>query len=418
MTIDQKQDIALFRYAVIAPLETGTSDPSISNNEFFRRAAQKTYLGPDGQPRTVSVSTIEKWHRYYKKSGLEGLMPQSRKDEGISRKLDQDLQMQIRHLKSEYPRIPAAEIHRQLISNGSLRTGQVSVSTIERFVRHLRSEQNTVPEKEMHRYERPHINEVWYGDTCFGPYLSTSEGKKRIYIIALIDDASRFLVGADLFYQDNYENLMSVIRSAVSKYGRPKLFSFDNGSSYRNKQMELLAARIGSSVHYCEPFTPTSKSKIERWFLTLRMQYLSNLNMREFHSLDELRPHFYEYLRRYNQTVHSSLNAMTPEERFFSEPEQIRRLSEETIDQSFLFETERRVSQDNVISINKIAYEIDDRYAKQKVRIRYSPDFQKVFVVEPSGQLTPIHLRPLNKQENADIKRQRFRFSDREEKEQ
>ena len=70
------------------------------------------------------------------------------------------------------------------------------------------------------------------------------------------------------------------------------------------------------------------------------------------------------------------------------------------------------------ISINKIDYEIDDRYAKQKVRIRYSPDFQKVFVVEPSGQLTPIHLRPLNKQENADIKRQRFRFSDREEKEQ
>ena len=146
------------------------------------------------------------------------------------------------------------------------------------------------------------------------------------------------------------------------------------------------------------------------------MQYLSNLNMRDFHSLDELRPHFYEYIRRYNQTVHSSLNAMTPEERFFSEPEQIRRLSEETIDHSFLFETERRVSQDNVISINKTAYEINDRYAKQKIRIRYSPDLQKVFVVESSGELTPIHLRPLNKQENADIKRQRFRFSDREEK--
>lgn len=41
MTFDQKQKIALFRYSVIAPLETGTSDPSISNNEFFRRAAAK-----------------------------------------------------------------------------------------------------------------------------------------------------------------------------------------------------------------------------------------------------------------------------------------------------------------------------------------------------------------------------------------
>ena len=53
MTIDQKQQIALFRYGVIAPLETGTSDPTISNNEFFRRAAAKTYTGPDGKPKTV-----------------------------------------------------------------------------------------------------------------------------------------------------------------------------------------------------------------------------------------------------------------------------------------------------------------------------------------------------------------------------
>ena len=312
--------------------------------------------------------------------------------------------------------MPAAEIHRKLIANGSIHKGQVSVSTIERFVRHLRSKEETSDEKRMFRYERPHINEVWYGDTCFGPYLSTKDGKHRIYIIALIDDASRFIVAADLFFHDNYENLMSVIRSAVSKYGRPKLFSFDNGPAYRNKQMELLAARIGSSVHYCEPFTPTGKAKIERWFLTFRMQYLSCLDMRDFHSIDELRSHFYAYLQRYNQTVHSSLNGMTPEERFFSEAEQIHRLSEQNIDSSFLYETERRVSADNVLSIDNQQYEIDDCYAKQKVRLRHSSDLQKVFVVAPSGELIPIRLRPLNKQENSKIKRERFHLSEGGEK--
>lgn len=164
MTTDQKQQIALFRYGVIAPLETGTSDPTISNNEFFRRAAAKTYTGPDGKPKTVGASTIEKWHRYYKKDGFDGLLPQSRKDEGISRKLDQDLQVQIRFLKTEHPRITAAEIHRQLLANGSIHIGQVSESTIERFVRHLRSEEGMTGHKDMRRYERPHINEVWYGD--------------------------------------------------------------------------------------------------------------------------------------------------------------------------------------------------------------------------------------------------------------
>ena len=68
MTLDQKQNVALFRYGIIAPLETGTCDPAVSNNEFFRRAAEKTYTDPNGKPARVSASTIEKWHRCYKKS--------------------------------------------------------------------------------------------------------------------------------------------------------------------------------------------------------------------------------------------------------------------------------------------------------------------------------------------------------------
>ena len=152
MTLDQRQRIALFRYAVIAPLETGTSDPAISNREFFRRAAGKTYAGPNGQPVTVSASTMEKWHRAYQKEGFDGLMPKSRKDEGSSRRLDPDLQSQIRFLKAEHPRIPAAEIHRKLLDNGSIRIGQVSVSTVERFVRQIRKEEDAPDGKDMRRY--------------------------------------------------------------------------------------------------------------------------------------------------------------------------------------------------------------------------------------------------------------------------
>lgn len=411
MTIDKKHEIALFRYGVIAPLVTGTSDPSISNNEFFRQAAKKTYTGVDGRPTTVGASTIEKWFRYYKRDGFDGLLPQSRSDEGVSRSLDQDLQAKIRFLKKEHPRMPAAEIHRKLISSGSLAVGQVSVSTIERFARHLKNEEGPADGKDMRRYERPHINEVWYGDTCYGPYLSLPDGKRRVFFIALIDDASRFIVAAEIFFNDNYENLMSVIRSAVATYGRPRLFSFDNGSTYRNGQMEMLAARIGSSVHYCEPFTPTSKSKIERWFLTLRMQYLSALDMRDFHSLEQLRRDFALYVSRYNQAPHSSLNGMSPQERFFSEPEQIRRLTQEAIDLSFLYETERRVSPDSVVSINNEEYEIHYSYARQRVRFRYSPDMSRVFVVEPSGNLVPVVLRRLNKRENSNVKRERVRLS-------
>ena len=88
--------------------------------------------------------------------------------------------------------------------------------------------------------------------TAVSDHLTDADGKKhRIYIIALIDDASRFITGIDVFYNDNFINLMSVMKSAVSKYGRPKVLNFDNGKSYKNKQMELVAARIGTTLSYC-----------------------------------------------------------------------------------------------------------------------------------------------------------------------
>ena len=88
--------------------------------------------------------------------------------------------------------------------------------------------------------------------------------KRRVYIIALIDDASRFIVGIDVFYNDNFVNLMKVIKSAVTKYGKLKIFTFDNGVNYKSHQMKLLAARIGTTINYCTPKAPTSKAKIER----------------------------------------------------------------------------------------------------------------------------------------------------------
>lgn len=99
--------------------------------------------------------------------------------------------------------------------------------------------------------------------------------KHKVYIIALIDDASRFIVGIDVFFHDNFVNLISVMKSAVAKYGRPGMFNFDNGSSFKNKQMELLAARIGSVVHYDQPYAPTQKARMERWFRMIKDQWLS-----------------------------------------------------------------------------------------------------------------------------------------------
>ena len=355
MKPEKQQEIALMRYGAIAPLIAGLGENYPSKTAFYTEISNKGLVGPDGRVHHYAPATIEKWYLDYQNHGFDALVPKSRADAGMSRKLDDDLQERIRYFKMNYPRMSAAAIYRQLKTDGSIINGQVSESTVCRFVNQLQNELRQTPHRDMRRYERPHINEVWCGDSSVGPRLTDKDGKKhRIYIIALIDDASRFITGIDAFYNDNFVNLMSVMKSAVSKYGRPKVLNFDNGKSYKNRQMELLAARIGTTLSYCQPYTPTGKAKIERWFRTLKDQWMAGLDMQDFHSLDELRGSLHSYVQRYNQTPHSSLRGMTPQDRFFSEPEQIRRLPADDIDKHFLLEIERRVSADCVIVIDQI----------------------------------------------------------------
>lgn len=407
MDQEKKHDIALMRYATFAPLISGLQESFPSLDAFYRDASKKGVVAPDGSIKHFAPTTIERWYRNYKKGGFDALIPNGRVDEGRPRKLDDDLQEQIKYLKSNYPRMSSAAIFRLLKDNGSIKYGQVSESTINRYINHLSLELKTTSNKDMRRYERPHINEVWCGDSCVGPYLKTSDGKKhKLHIIALIDDASRFIVGINIFFNDNFVNLMSVLKSAVAKFGVPKLFNFDNGSSYKNKQMELLAARIGSVVHYDQPYTPTGKAKIERWFRTLKDQWMASLDIRDFNSLDSLRGNLFSYVQSYNQSPHSSLNGKSPQDRFFSEPNLIRRLSDEDLEHSFLLEIERRVSADSVIVIDQVEYEVDYRFAKQRIKLRYSPDLKNIFIVEADGTLTPIRL--LNKHDNSFVKREKI----------
>lgn len=402
------QDLALMRYSAIAPIINGTYAGTIAS--FCRQAAETEFKLPDGTKKKYSPETLERWYAYYKKDGFEGLLKRPRSDEGKHRVLDDDITEQIRYLKSTYPKLPATAIHRKLLEDGTINRRKVSLSTVTRYINQYMEESHLSHNQDMRRYELPHINQVWYGDSSCGPSIRTSDGQKhKIFVIALIDDASRFIVGAQVFFNDNFVNLMGVMKSAVSKYGKPAVLCFDNGKSYRNKQMELLAARIGCTLSYCQPYTPTQKAKIERWFLTMKESWMAALNIKDFDSLESLNTSLQSYIRQYNNSPHSSLHGKSPYDRFFSEPELIRRLTQEQLDKDFLLEIERRVSPDSVISIDQTEYEVESRFAKRRITLRFAPDMSEIFVAEADGTLTPIRL--LNKIENSKVKREKVRFS-------
>lgn len=137
MTQEKKHDIALMRYSVISPIITGLSEDYSSLDAFYRDASKKGVVSPDGNVKHFSAATIERWYRNYKKGGFDALIPEGRVDEGRPRKLDTDLQEQIKYLKLNYPRMSAAAIFRQLHDNGSIISGEVSESTVNRYINQL-----------------------------------------------------------------------------------------------------------------------------------------------------------------------------------------------------------------------------------------------------------------------------------------
>lgn len=94
MKSDIENEMALFRYNLIAPLINGTyRDRSIT--AYCHRVALETYTLPDGSTRTYSFETIRWWLRKYKEEGFDGLYTGTRNDKGKMRSLSSEVQQVI-----------------------------------------------------------------------------------------------------------------------------------------------------------------------------------------------------------------------------------------------------------------------------------------------------------------------------------
>lgn len=411
MEAKQKENIALFRFRVISSLLNPDSNVGSLSSKIDELSTH-TFIDHKGESVKVASGTIERWYYNYKKNGFDALKPKSRCDIGFYRKVDDELFSRIKYYHDNYPRIPSTLIHEKLKEEGIITGKALSLSTVTRVVNSLNASKRFDVGKEMRRYEREHINEVWCGDTSYGPYISINGKRVRTYIMAFIDDASRMITSVDLVLNDNFSNMMGTLKKAVVKYGKPKVLNFDNGSSYKNKQMELLAARIGVTVNYCAPYSPQGKAKIERWFRTLKDNWMSNYNKSSKEDFEQIKESLFKFVDEYNNKVHKSLGT-SPNDRFFKESKLIIRLNDNLLSNAFLLEIERTVSIDNVIVIDNKEYEVHYKYAKKRIKLRYSKDFSEVYIVnDETGELEKIKL--LSKVNNSNFKRKKIRFSEEE----
>lgn len=181
MTNDEKDKIALFKYTIIAPLISNTTE-YINKNDFFMEASKKQYRYIDGKLISVSYSTLERWYYNYLNKGFDSLKPAARSDLGHIRKLDDELMAIINHYVDVHPRLPSTSIYEDLIRNGYIAKKEVSLSTITRYVQSYKKNNKIVIKTEMRRYEMEHINDVWCCDTSYSFKLSV-EGTKKGHLL-------------------------------------------------------------------------------------------------------------------------------------------------------------------------------------------------------------------------------------------
>ncbi|MGB4644560.1 MAG: DDE-type integrase/transposase/recombinase, partial [Dictyoglomaceae bacterium] len=266
--------IALKRFSLISPILNG----QVNNRwEYYVQISSTPIEMPYYGIRKYAPKTIESWYCDYMRGGLDALKPGYRADKGSSRKIDAELAEKILEVKKAYPKAPNTVIYDKLIEDGIVKEGQISLTTLYRFLNssNCKNIQETEEKKEIKRFAHQYINELWYGDVMYGPYIQEGRKKKPTYLMAYIDDASRLVAHAEFYYTQNLESLRHSFKEAVLKRGIPTLLYTDNGKIYRSQQFEFMCANIGCSLIHSKPFVASSRGKIERFFLTVRKRFLS-----------------------------------------------------------------------------------------------------------------------------------------------
>ena len=121
------------------------------------------------------------------------------------------------------------------------------------------------------------MNDLWQIDITG---VQTRGHLEKLYLIALLDDNSRFIVAAEYFKNQKGINIINIIRNAVLAYGRPNQIVADNGTQFRNLIGELgtkytrLLEILNIIPIFAKPNHPQTKGKLERWFGTVKQMFL------------------------------------------------------------------------------------------------------------------------------------------------
>lgn len=359
----RRREIALFRYALIRQAADAELTPA-QRGRLVRALAARDHQGPDGTRVRVGRSTLDRWIADYRRGGFDALVPARRAGKPLTAVEVLDLAVT---LKREAPARTAAQIAAVITAS---RGGAPSARTIQRHFKRAGIDQRPAgtARRVFGRFEAAARNDRWTGDALHGP---TVAGRKS-YLFAFVDDQSRLLTGYRWGRAEDTLRLEAALRRGLSSRGIPRSIYVDNGAAFVAAPLQRACAVLGIQLVHSKPGEPAGRGKIERFFRTVRAQFLVEVTTRDVTDLDELNALFIAWVEQiYHHRVHRETR-QTPLARFMADgipdvpgPEQLR--------EAFLWEAQRTVTKTATVSLAGNRYATDPVLIGRKVQLVFDP---------------------------------------------
>lgn len=372
---DLHEQLALFRYGIIADfanLPPGTT----GLYALIKKKAEKSYHIPGSRRTKVAEETIRSWLKKYRKGGFDALQPKTRTDKGKARRLPLEVADVLLAVKEESPELTVPLVIKKAVTSGLIPAGtHLPQSTVYKLLARHGLRKKSVAANDHRRFSYQYAGDLFMSDVMHGPAVRTDGGRKRkTYLIAFIDDATRVIPYGAFALSENTAAFLLVLKQAVLRRGIPRRLFVDNGSAFRSQHLSLVCARLGITLIHARPYHPESKGKIERWFRTIRLQFLPMLTEKDVQSLEALNQALWTYVEMdYHRSIHRILGE-SPLDCWARVGQKVRYPEVNVdLDDLFLFETRRKIQKDRTVSLNGVVYEIDASLVGETVTLRYNP---------------------------------------------
>jgi transposase InsO family protein len=264
----------------------------------------------------LSKHTLYAWKRRFDRDGPGGLVDRPKGGPAGSR-LPELTKRTILLLKQSHPDWGCQKISDLLLRGPAL---PASAGAVARVLHEAGYELEEVPTRphpdQVRRFERARPNQLWQTD-LFTFVLKRQN--RRVYLVAFMDDYSRFIVGYGLHASQSAALVLEVLRAALACYGPPEEVLTDNGSQYvtwRGKsafRKELDKRGIRQVV--AAPRRPQTLGKIERFWGTL---WRECVEAAVFLDLGDAQRRLGLFIDHYNfQRPHQGIDGLVPADRFF-----------------------------------------------------------------------------------------------------